>query len=55
MFVDLRLANLIAEQKREELARAYKSKPRRPKRAESRAAKRRFPSRPLVRRLLLGR
>lgn len=55
MFVDLRMANLMAEQKREELARSYRSPRRRPKRAESGAADERFSSRPVVRRLLLGR
>ncbi len=56
MFVDLRMANLLAEQKREELARSYQSANRRPKRMSSRAPEGRSLSRPpAVRRLLPGR
>lgn len=55
MYVDLRMANVIAEQKKEELARSYRSARRQPKRADSPAAEGSLPSRPVVRRLLLGR
>lgn len=55
MFVDLRMAHVMAEQKREELARDYRSANRRPKRVKSPAPERRFPSMPVVRRLLPGR
>lgn len=54
MYVDLRMANVMAEQRREELARSYRNS-RRPKRAKSPSPERRFPSMPVVRRLLPGR
>lgn len=52
MYVDLRMANVVAEQKREELARSYRSASRGPKQVKSSAPERRFPSMPVVRRLL---
>jgi len=55
MFVDLRMANVMVEQKREELARSYRSANRRSWQAKSSAPRRRLPTMPVGRRLLPGR
>lgn len=55
MYVDLRMASVMAEAKRQELARSYRGARRQPKRADSRAAEGSIPATPVVRRLLLGR
>lgn len=56
MFVDGRLASLLAEAKREDLARSYKAANRRPrKEREWLFGRRAFLSRPFVSRLLPNR